>query len=201
VRPCGRAVVRRTRGGPIDPASHSSHSGYEVVFIGVSIDPQMSVTICTNHGGLKVELCVDDSPRACENFLKLSASNYYDGTKFHRNIAAFMIQGGDPSGSGKGGESIWGGTFDDELKQNLRHDCRGVVSMANNGANTNGSQFFITYSGAPHLDNVYTIFGHVVQGFDTLDKLEVLPVKGKKHRPVDDIVIEKVIIHANPFAE
>ncbi len=93
--------------------------------------------------------------------MALAASNYYDNTLFHRNIKGFMIQGGDPTGTGKGGESIWGGTFLDEFHPDLQHNKKGILSMANNGPNTNGSQFFITYDNQPHLNNQYTIIGQV----------------------------------------
>jgi peptidyl-prolyl cis-trans isomerase-like 3 len=96
-----------------------------------------------------------------ENFLALCASDYYNGTIFHRNIANFMIQGGDPTGKGKGGESIYGGNFEDEIRPALRHNGRGVLSMANRGPRTNGSQFFVTYVAAPHLDGKNTVFGKV----------------------------------------
>lgn len=103
----------------------------------------------------------DQVPKTAKNFLALCGSGYYDGTKFHRNIKKFMVQGGDPTGTGKGGESIYGKYFDDEISDNLRHDGRGVVSMANRGPHTNGSQFFILYDKAPHLNNVNTIFAKV----------------------------------------
>ena len=100
-------------------------------------------------------------PKAAFNFLALAASGYYENTLFHRNIKGFMIQGGDPTGTGKGGESIWGGTFIDEFHNDLKHDRKGIVSMANNGPDSNGSQFFITYAAQSHLNNQYTIFGKV----------------------------------------
>jgi peptidyl-prolyl cis-trans isomerase-like 3 len=106
---------------------------------------------------------------------------------------------GDPTGSGKGGESIWGGHFKDEIKPTLRHNARGIVSMANSGQDTNGSQFFITYGRQVSLDGKYTIFGKVIEGFEVLDELEEIPVD-KKHRPVQSIYIKNVTIHANPFA-
>ena len=159
----------------------------------------MSVTIVTNHGTMKVEVFCDTVPKASENFLALAASGYYDGTLFHRSIRGFMLQGGDPTGTGKGGESIFGGYFDDEYNEELKHDKRGILSMANNGPNTNGSQFFITYRAQPHLNNVYTIFGQVIDGFATLDSIEKIAV-GKKNRPLSDVTIEKIIIHANPLA-
>ena len=98
-----------------------------------------------NFGDLKLELFIDVAPLACENFLALAASDYYVGSKFHRNIKGFILQGGDPSGTGKGGKSIYGGPFEDEISE-LKHDKRGVLSMANSGPNKNLSQFFISYS-------------------------------------------------------
>jgi len=139
-------------------------------------------------------------PKLAENFLALAASNYYNGTLFHRNIKGFMVQGGDPTGTGKGGESIWGGKVADEFHPDLKHDKAGVISMANNGANTNGSQFFITYSSQPHLNNVYCIIGKVIHGLDVLKKMERVPV-GARARPLTDITLKKVTIHANPLAD
>ena len=148
---------------------------------------------------MKVEIFCDTVPKASENFLALAASGYYDGTLFHRSIRGFMLQGGDPTGTGKGGESIFGGYFDDEYNEELKHDKRGILSMANNGPNTNGSQFFITYQPQSHLNNVYTIFGQVIDGFPTLDTIEKIAV-GKKNRPMSEVKIERIIIHANPLA-
>ena len=112
-----------------------------------------------------------------------------------------MIQGGDPTGTGKGGESIWGGKFNDEFHPDIKHDVRGQLSMANTGVNTNGSQFFITYERQPHLNNVYTIFGRVLDGWDTLDQMERLPVQGEaatkkrnKHRPINPPMIKGVTV-------
>ena len=113
----------------------------------------MSVTLHTDLGTLKLEIYCDIVPRTSFNFLALAGSGYYDNTLFHRNIKGFMLQGGDPTGTGKGGESIWGGKFNDEIHPDNKHTVRGVVSMANSGPNTNGSQFFITYAKHPHLDN------------------------------------------------
>lgn len=167
-------------------------------------------------------------PKAAFNFLALAASNYYDGSLFHRSIKGFMIQGGDPSGTGKGGESIWGKPFLDEFHPDLKHgtpflqsfylmpmatyhylfildrtlcllDKRGVVSFANKGPDSNGSQFFICFGAQAHLNNQNTIFGQVIDGFDVLESIERVPV-GKKNRPETDIVIEHIIIHANPLA-
>ncbi|XP_064118346.1 peptidyl-prolyl cis-trans isomerase-like 3 isoform X2 [Macrobrachium nipponense] len=121
----------------------------------------MSVTLHTDVGDLKIELFCEQCPKSCENFLALCSSNYYDGCLFHRNIKGFMIQTGDPTGTGKGGQSIWGHKYEDEVRDDLKHNVRGTVSMANRGPNTNGSQFFITYSPQPHLDLKYTVFGKI----------------------------------------
>eukprot|EP00075_Anas_platyrhynchos_P001088 XP_005014595.2 peptidyl-prolyl cis-trans isomerase-like 3 isoform X3 [Anas platyrhynchos] len=104
------------------------------------------------------------------------------------------------TGTGKGGNSIWGKKFEDEFSEYLKHSVRGVVSMANNGPNTNGSQFFITYGKQPHLDMKYTVFGKVIDGLESLDELEKLPVNEKTYRPLNDVRIKDITIHANPFA-
>lgn len=105
----------------------------------------------------------------------LSKQGYYKGVKFHRSIKNFMIQGGDPTGTGRGGESYWKKDFVDEFKSNLSHKGRGILSMANRGKNTNSSQFFITFRSCQHLDNKHTIFGKLVGGLETLSKLESIP--------------------------
>ncbi|XP_028394757.1 peptidyl-prolyl cis-trans isomerase-like 3 [Dendronephthya gigantea] len=161
----------------------------------------MSVTLVTDFGDIKVELFCEEAPKTCENFLALCASEYYNGCIFHRNIKGFMVQTGDPSGTGKGGKSIWGRKFEDEIVPTLKHNVRGVVSMANNGPNTNGSQFFITYARQPHLDMKYTVFGKVIDGGETLDDLEKIPVDEKSYKPLHDVRIQKIKIHANPIAD
>ncbi|KAK2140870.1 hypothetical protein LSH36_1222g00006 [Paralvinella palmiformis] len=160
----------------------------------------MSVTLHTDVGDIKLELFCDKCPKACENFLALCASGYYDNCLFHRNIKGFIVQTGDPTGTGKGGRSIWGNTFDDEFHETLKHNIRGVVSMANNGPNSNSSQFFITYDKQPTLDMRYTVIGKIIDGFDALDELEKLPVKEKSFRPLTDTALKSVTIHANPIA-
>jgi Peptidyl-prolyl cis-trans isomerase (rotamase) - cyclophilin family len=166
----------------------------------------MSVTIHTSLGDLKFEIFCDTAPKTSFNFLALCASNYYDNSIFHRNMKGFMIQGGGIGSSGKGGESIWGGSFEDQFHQDNIHDKRGMLSMANKGPNTNASQFFITYASQPHLNNVYTVFGKMLEGWEVLDKMEKLPViggtkKSEAYRPVDPPVIYKMTIHANPLAD
>jgi len=160
----------------------------------------MSVTLHTDLGNIKLELYCERCPKACENFLALCASDYYKGCLFHRNIKGFMVQTGDPTGTGKGGTSIWDKKFEDEIHSDLRHDGRGVVSMANNGPNTNGSQFFISYAKQSHLDLKYTLFAKVIDGMDTLDELEKLAVNPKNFRPLKDVRLNDVTIHANPIA-
>lgn len=154
----------------------------------------------TNLGDLTMELHTDTAPRAVWNFVKLAQKGYYKDVAFHRNIPNFMIQGGDPSGTGRGGASIWGKYFDDEFDGPKTHDARGVVSMANKGKNTNSSQFFITYKAVPHLDRKHTIFGTIVSGLDVLAKMEDGPTDGS-NRPLHKIVIRDVVVFVDPFAE
>ncbi len=144
-------------------------------------------------------LATDASGRA-QNFLALCASGYYDGTVFHRNIKGFIVQGGDPTGTGRGGESIWKAPFPDEIQPHLAHTKRGIVSMANSGPGTNGSQFFITYAKQAQLNNVYTVFGQVIDGFETLDLMERVPCD-EHDKPTNPIVIQSIEIHANPIAD
>lgn len=158
--------------------------------------------ISTNHGDLNLELLPEFAPRAVWNFVQLSKRGYYDGVLFHRNIRAFMLQGGDPTATGKGGRSVWDGTFRDELDGPLSHDARGVVSMANKGKNTNGSQFFITYRACPHLDRKHTIFARVVGGADTtLADIERGAVSDGEKRPLEDVRMEQVVVFVDPFEE
>ena len=166
----------------------------------------MSITIHTSLGDLKFEIFCDTAPKTSFNFLALCASNYYDNSIFHRNMRGFMMQGGGIGDTGKGGESIWGGNFEDEFHPSNLHDKRGMLSMANKGPNTNASQFFITYESQPHLNNVYTVFGRMLEGWDVLDKFEKLPAvggtkKSMQYKPKEPPVIKGVTIHANPLAD
>jgi peptidyl-prolyl cis-trans isomerase-like protein 2 len=156
----------------------------------------------TNLGPLTLELHTETAPKAVWNFIRLAQKGYYRNVPFHRSIRNFMIQGGDPSGTGRGGQSIWGKTFADELEGPHVHDARGVVSMANKGKNTNSSQFFITYRPAKHLDRKHTVFGRVVEGGDsTLTKMEGVAVEEGSNRPVEEIVINEVVVLIDPFEE
>ncbi|XP_039292291.1 RING-type E3 ubiquitin-protein ligase PPIL2 [Nilaparvata lugens] len=158
------------------------------------------VRLVTNFGPLNLELYCDVISKTCDNFIRLCDSGYYDNTKFHRSIRNFMLQGGDPTATGTGGQSIWGKPFEDDFRSHLNHVGRGVLSMANSGPNTNTSQFFITYRSCKHLDNKHTVFGRVVGGLDTLNAIEKVEVDNKD-RPIEDIVIEKAQIFVDPFQE
>lgn len=158
------------------------------------------VRMHTSHGDLNLELHCDITPRTCENFITLCERGYYDNVVFHRSIKNFMIQGGDPTGTGRGGESIWGKPFKDELNSKVLHSERGVLSMANSGAHTNGSQFYFLYKSAAHLNYKHTVFGRVVGGLETLSAMEKVPVDNDD-RPVEEIKILRVTIFVNPYAE
>ena len=160
------------------------------------------------------------APKTVENFVKLAESGYYNGIIFHRVIPDFMIQGGDPTGTGMGGESIWGNSFEDEFSDKA-FNLKGALSMANAGPNTNGSQFFIvsasqtpanmisqleaagyasevveaykTNGGTPWLDNRHTVFGHVIEGMDVVDSIQNVK-RGPQDKPVNDIVIESIVL-------
>ena len=172
----------------------------------------------TNHGDIKVALFPELAPKTVANFVGLAKQGYYDGVIFHRVIEDFMIQGGDPSGTGMGGESIYGESFEDEFSRDL-YNLKGALSMANAGPNTNGSQFFIvtasnvpstmlgqmqelgfheeivaayaTEGGTPWLDQRHTVFGHVVEGMDVVIAINKV-VTGLQDKPVEPVVIETI---------
>ena len=173
--------------------------------------------IKTNRGDITVQLFPELAPNTVKNFIELAKKGYYDGVIFHRVIPDFMIQGGDPTGTGMGGESIYGESFEDEFSREL-FNLRGALSMANSGPNTNGSQFFIVNNenvpanmldqlegagfpaeiieaykggGTPWLDFRHTVFGHVIDGMTTVDEIANVQ-RGPQDRPVHDVVIEKV---------
>ncbi|MBU6141996.1 peptidylprolyl isomerase [Patescibacteria group bacterium] len=158
-----------------------------------------TVTLVTNFGDIKMELFPSDAPLAVANFLKLAKSGFYDGTKFHRVIKGFMIQGGDPLSKDETLQARWGTggpgySFNDELnpstKSYQRGYVRGTLAMANAGPNTNGSQFFIMHQDTP-LQPLYTIFGKVLSGMDAVDAIANLPVNSND-RPLQDATVEKV---------
>ncbi|EFJ50875.1 hypothetical protein VOLCADRAFT_79909 [Volvox carteri f. nagariensis] len=146
------------------------------------------IQIDTTLGSFTVELYYKHAPRTCKNFEELSKRGYYDGTIFHRIIRDFMCQGGDPTGTGRGGESIYGGKFDDEITRELKHTGAGILSMANAGPNTNGSQFFITLAPTPWLDGKHTIFGRVATGMGIIKRLGNLQTDNMD-RPITEVKI------------
>jgi len=146
------------------------------------------VVLNTSIGAFTVELYWKHAPKTCQNFIELARRGYYDGVPFHRIIAGFMIQGGDPTGTGRGGASIWGGKFEDEITRDLKHTGSGIICMANSGPNTNGSQFYITLAPTPWLDGKHTIFGRVSEGIKTIARL------GKARTDARDKPVEEVKI-------
>jgi len=153
-----------------------------------------NVVLETNYGNIELKLFPKKAPLAVENFTKLVQKGYYNGTIFHRVIKGFMIQGGDPTGTGMGGESIWGKEFKNEYAPNLVFDRPYLLAMANRGPNTNGSQFFITVAPAPWLNGGYTIFGEVVKGQDTVLKISQVATSKPGDRPIKKVVIKKAYL-------
>ena len=179
------------------------------------LDGEIKVTIKTTHGDMAFKLFEKDIPKAVENFVTHAKNGYYNGIIFHRIIKDFMIQGGDPTGTGMGGESIWGNSFEDEFSMDYFH-FYGALSMANAGPNTNGSQFFIVQNnhldartldaleqggwpeeavkgyaevgGTPHLDHRHTVFGQLLEGTETLEKIAAVET-GAQDKPVEEVVI------------
>ncbi|GJP46581.1 hypothetical protein CLOM_g5850 [Closterium sp. NIES-68] len=150
------------------------------------------VVLETTMGQITVELYQKHAPKTCRNFLELSRRGYYNGTKFHRVIKDFMAQGGDPTGTGRGGESIYGAKFEDEITRELKHTGAGILSMANAGPNTNGSQFFLTLAPTPWLDGKHTIFGRVSHGMEVLKRLGNVQAD-RTDRPIHDVKIIKAV--------
>ena len=151
------------------------------------------VVLETTQGVIEFTLKPEIAPKACENFIKLIESNYYDGVVFHRIIKDFMIQGGDPTGTGRGGKSIFGKPFEDECSPAVRFDRPGLLAMANAGPSTNGSQFFITTVQTPWLNMRHTIFGEVTKGMDVVKKLEAIKT-GPQDRPIEEQKIIKAYL-------
>ncbi|EFW94089.1 Peptidylprolyl isomerase [Haladaptatus paucihalophilus DX253] len=167
----------------------------------------LTATLHTNHGDIEVRLFDERAPRTVGNFVGLATGErewtdpqsgdrmtdqpLYDDVLFHRVIDGFMIQGGDPTGTGRGGP---GYQFDDEFHPELSHDGPGILSMANSGPNTNGSQFFITLDAQPHLDNRHAVFGEVIDGMDVVEEIGNVDTN-PQDKPLDDVVLESVEIH------
>jgi cyclophilin family peptidyl-prolyl cis-trans isomerase len=147
----------------------------------------------TNLGAFTVELYPKQAPKTVKNFVELSERGFYNGISFHRVIKNFMIQGGDPTGTGSGGESIYGGPFEDEFHPDLMHDQPGILSMANAGPGTNTSQFFITVAPTPWLNAKHTIFGRVVEGMEMVNKISEVPTNNLD-QPNNPVVINKISI-------
>ncbi|CEP00779.1 Peptidyl-prolyl cis-trans isomerase [Plasmodiophora brassicae] len=153
-------------------------------------DERGNVALETSMGDIEVELYWNEAPLACQNFYGLAKRQFYDNVPFHRICKEFVIQGGDPTGTGRGGSSIWDAPFQDELTPALRHTGAGIVSMANSGPNTNKSQFFITLAPTPWLDGKHTIFGRVSSGMKVVRRMSLVQVDGND-RPVEDIRIHR----------
>lgn len=162
-----------------------------ILMISASGDKMKGIaTIETNMGTMKFQLEMEKAPKTSENFINLSQKGFYDGLIFHRVIKDFMIQGGCPEGTGMGGP---GYKIKDEFHPDLKHDRIGILSMANSGPNTGGSQFFITLEETPWLDRKHAVFGHIIEGEDVLKEIGSVPT-GTADRPLEDVVIEKITI-------
>lgn len=159
----------------------------------VMSDSTTVAVIKTNMGTIEIALYAKATPKTVENFVGLANKDYYDGVIFHRVIDGFMIQGGDPTGTGRGGESFWGKKFNDEIVKDLVFDSEGILAMANAGPNTNGSQFFITLAATKWLNGNHTIFGKVISGMDVVKAIGKVE-KGPQDRPIKDVVMESVTI-------
>ena len=157
------------------------------------IEKEKIVILETNQGTIEIKLMPEVAPKACANFIGLVKKSYYDGTIFHRVIKNFMIQGGDPTGTGRGGKSIWGGPFEDEVTPSVKFDRPGLVAMANSGPDTNTSQFFIITAVTPWLNMKHTIFGEVILGYGVVEKIESTPT-GSFDKPLSEQKIIKAYV-------
>ncbi len=155
------------------------------------------VVLETTQGKITLELFPKIAPLAVENFVTHVKNGYYNGLIFHRIIKGFMIQGGDPTGTGRGGSCIWGKPFKDEFAPNVTFNRKGILAMANAGPSTNGSQFFITVAPTPWLNGRHTIFGEVKSGYDNVHKLEMVDVSPRANRPYEDQKIIKAYLLEN----
>lgn len=158
-----------------------------------SVKESIIVVLETNQGSIEIELFASVAPKACENFVGLVRKGYYNGTVFHRVIKGFMIQGGDPTATGMGGESFFGAPFEDEVSGAVTFNKAGILAMANAGPRTNGSQFFITLAATPWLNMKHTIFGEVISGYDIVEKIGGFPTD-ENDKPVKDQKIVKAFV-------
>ena len=224
---CGQSEDKQDQEKPVTENSSSPVTDGATNEEADNMYPQLSTEVAANEalvvmnttmGPIKIKLFSEKAPKTVENFLTHAENGYYDGIIFHRVIPNFMIQGGDPTGTGMGGESIYGSTFEDEFTMDL-FNLRGALSMANAGPGTNGSQFFIVQAsdapgkakqlidggwpeeiakayeemgGTPHLDQKHTVFGQVIEGMDVVDKIAA--AKTKSDKPVEEISIESIEI-------
>jgi len=163
------------------------------VYAGDEMTNNQIVVLETNQGKIEIKLFNDIAPKTCENFLGLIKKGYYNGVVFHRVIKGFMVQGGDPTGTGRGGESMWGDKFEDEVTPGIGFSKKGLLAMANAGPNTNGSQFFITTAATPWLNMKHTIFGEVISGYDVVEKIENTPVDASD-RPLEQQKIVRIVL-------
>jgi peptidyl-prolyl cis-trans isomerase-like 1 len=151
------------------------------------------VRVDTTLGSFVLELYDKHAPNTCRNFVGLTSKGFYDGTVFHRVISNFMAQGGDPTGTGRGGDSVFGGAFADEISPALKFTGAGILAMANSGPNTNKSQFFVTFAPTPHLDGKHTIFGRVFSGMETVVAISNVAT-GANDRPVNEVKVVKMTV-------
>lgn len=156
-------------------------------------EPAETFTMETTQGAITFKLYPDRAPKTVENFLTHARNGYYDDVQFHRIIPSFMIQGGDPTATGRGGESIWGKPFKDECHKDLTFSKPGLLAMANAGPGTNGSQFFITTAATPWLNGNHTIFGEVTEGYENVQKLDGVPTDGGD-RPLEKQGIKSISV-------
>jgi len=171
--------------------------GFFVITFLLSCSPNANastiVVLETTQGEIEIQLYPDTAPKTCENFIGLIEKGYYDGIIFHRIIKGFMIQGGDPTGTGSGGESLWGGKFEDEVSPELQFNRKGILAMANSGPGTNGSQFFITTAQTPWLNMKHTIFGEVISDYTVVEALDNVPTAAGD-RPIEEQKIIKAYV-------
>lgn len=171
----------------------------EYNYVTISPDSILVAVIETKLGNIEMQLYADKTPITVTNFVTLAEENFYDSVIFHRVVSGFVIQGGDPTGTGSGGKSIYDGKpYVNEIVPGLGHDSAGVVAMANRGPNTNTSQFYITLSPVPQLDGSYTVFGKVINGMDVVNKIGNAETQPPYDRPVEPVVMEKVTIEKRP---